>query len=254
MDAPSSYHIKEVLIHWSIFGRGNPDVLADEELLKLYEGFQSTLTKVLPPSLGFRRFSIRNMEVVLECDTGEFMIDGASGGLSTLIDLAWQIYMYPAPDSSGFTVLIDEVENHLHPTMQRRVLSDFLTAFPQVRFVVTTHSPLIVNSVRDSAVYVLQYDPSNSADSPSRATTVASRRLDIANDARTASQILDEVLGVSSTMPLWAEEALNQVVDAFARRPVSEESFAALRQELTAIGLAAYLPQALGKALDAKAQ
>ncbi|MBP7722945.1 MAG: AAA family ATPase, partial [Alphaproteobacteria bacterium] len=42
---------------------------------------------------------------------------------------------------------IDEVENHLHPSMQRQVLGDFLEAFPNVCFIVSTHSPLIVGSV-----------------------------------------------------------------------------------------------------------
>src|SRR5258706_417120 len=84
----------------------------------------------LPHTIGFRRFSIRNMEVVLECDSGEFLLDAASGGLSTLIDLGWEIFMFGASAGQQFTVLIDEVENHLHPTMQRRILNDFVRGFP----------------------------------------------------------------------------------------------------------------------------
>src|SRR5207244_2161298 len=82
-DLPSSFHMKEILIGWSIFGRGNPDMTPEPGFLHNYEGFQDILRKVLPASLGFHRFSIRNMEIVLECNTGDFMIDGASGGLST---------------------------------------------------------------------------------------------------------------------------------------------------------------------------
>lgn len=244
-DVPSSFHMKETLIGWSIFGRGNPDMEPNDILLSYYEGFQETLRKVLPASLGFRQFSIRNMEIVLVCDAGDFMIDGASGGLSTLIDLAWQIYMFSTRDSTGFTVIIDEVENHLHPTMQRRVLSDFTNAFPNVRFIVSTHSPLIVSSVRDSSVYVLRYDS---------AKTVRSERLDFVKKARTATQILDDVLGVSSTLPPWAEEELGSIVRRFTQGPMNEQAFSTLRTNMAEMGLEDYLPQALGKILDANQQ
>jgi Predicted ATP-binding protein involved in virulence len=239
-----SYHMKEVLIAWSIFGRGNVDMPADSELLSMYQGFEDTLKKVLPSTLGFRRLAIRNMEIILECDTGDFMLDGASGGLSAVIDLAWQVYMFPHTEET-FTVLIDEVENHLHPVMQKRLLSDFLAAFPNVRFIVSTHSPLIVNSVRDSAVYVLRYAEDRK---------VRSTRLDIVRQARTATQILDEVLGVSSTLPTWAERDLQDIVNRFSTRTMDESQFSALREEVTAIGLGDYLPQALGKLLDARAR
>jgi predicted ATPase len=242
-DVPSSFHMKEILIGWNIFGRGNPDMAPDQQLLRNYEGFQDILRKVLPASLGFRRFSIRNMEIVLECETGDFMIDGASGGLSTLIDLAWQIYMFSTRDHPGFTVIIDEVENHLHPTMQRRVLSDFINAFPTVRFVVSTHSPLIVSAVRDSFVYVLRYNSDH---------TIESQRLDFVTKVRTATQILDEVLGVSSTLPPWAEQELGSIVNRFADGPINEETFDILKSDMAKIGLDQYLPEAIGKLLDNK--
>ena len=241
----SSFHMKESLVSWSIFGRGNPDMEADTELLELYEGFQETLRRVLPPTLGFRGLSIRRLEIVLECDSGDFMMDGASGGLSTLIDLAWQIYMFASEDTDGFTVLIDEVENHLHPTMQRIILSDLLEAFPRARFIVSTHSPLMVNSVRDCAVYVLRYNAERQ---------VMSERLDFENRAATASQVLDEVLGVSTTIPVWAEQELESVLQRLAGRNLNEELFTEFREALGAIGLQHYVPEALGRLLDSPKQ
>ena len=225
--------MKEILIAWSIFGRGNADMLPDAELLDMYLGFEDMLRHLLPATLGFQRFAIRNLEIVLECDSGDFMIDGASGGLSTLIDLAWQVFMFVTKDSKDFTVLIDEMENHLHPTMQRTVLPDFLAAFPHTRFIVSTHSPLIVNSVRECAVYALRY---------SNEKQIVSERLDFENRAATAAEILDEVLGVATTIPAWAEQELE----------LTEARFAEFREAVQAIGLQYYMPQALGKLLDAR--
>jgi len=240
---PASYFMKEALVAWSIFGRGNVDMDPDPEALKLFLGFQDVLRKVLPPTLGFRRLSIRKYEVTLDCSSGDFLLDGASGGISTIIDLAWMIYMFSSSKEATFTVLIDEVENHLHPTMQRRLLSDFIEAFPNARFVVSTHSPLIVTSLRDAAIYVLKYRASDD---------VVSERLDFQNQARTATQILDEVLGVSSTMPIWAEADIDLVVRRFRDSAMDEGAFGVLKTEMQRLGLGAYLPLALGKALEAK--
>lgn len=240
-ETPASFHMKATLIGWSILGRGNEDMLPEPELIAYYEGFQQVLKTVLPSTLGFHRFSIRNFEVVMECQSAEFMIDAASGGLSALIDLAWQIYMYTAKEQTAFTVIIDEIENHLHPTMQRRILSDFLQAFPNITFIVSTHSPLIVNSVKDSFVYVLRYDDSNE---------VRSEQLDLVNKARTANQVLDEVLGVTNSMPVWAEAELMAVVHEMANRELDQNTLQILRDRLKAIGLEQFLPETLGHLID----
>jgi predicted ATP-binding protein involved in virulence len=44
-------------------------------------------------------------------------------------------------------VLIDEIDLHLHPKWQRQILPKLMTLFPNVQFVVTTHSPFVVQSV-----------------------------------------------------------------------------------------------------------
>lgn len=54
-------------------------------------------------------------------------------------------------------VLIDELDMHLHPTWQRRIVEDLRGLFPQVQFIATTHSPVIVQSMREGEV--IQLDP-----------------------------------------------------------------------------------------------
>lgn len=240
-DQSSSFYMKETLVSWNIFGRGNIDMEANETLLENYEGFEGVLRIILPKELGFKKFVIRNFEVVLECDSGDFVIDAASGGISAIIDIAWQIYMYTTEKNSIFTVLIDEIENHLHPIIQRRLLPDFVSAFPNVRFVISTHSPLIVGSVKDSRVYVLR----NNEDKK-----IVSQRLDLVKEAKTAAEILDEVLGVSFTMPIWAEEKLNEIVTRYSSTDVTKQSFKEMRSELVEAGLEKLMPKAIGDILD----
>jgi len=52
-------------------------------------------------------------------------------------------------------VLIDEIDMHLHPKWQRTILSDFKNTFPNIQFIVTTHSPFIVQSLESSEEIIL---------------------------------------------------------------------------------------------------
>ena len=122
------------------------------QALDIFEGFQSILHKILPPKIGFQKLSIEIPEVILETDSGNFPIDAVSGGIASIIELAWMIYMY-APFNESFTVLFDEPENHLHPELQQTLLPNLLGAFPNVQFIVATHNPFIISSVESSLIY-----------------------------------------------------------------------------------------------------
>lgn len=52
-------------------------------------------------------------------------------------------------------IMIDEVDLYLHPHWQQHILSDLQTAFPEMQFVVTTHSPFIVQSIKSQNVITL---------------------------------------------------------------------------------------------------
>lgn len=53
-------------------------------------------------------------------------------------------------------VLIDEIETHLHLELQKKILKLFTTIFPNIQFIVTTHSPFILNSIDDVVIYDLE--------------------------------------------------------------------------------------------------
>ena len=52
-------------------------------------------------------------------------------------------------------VMIDEIDLFLHPHWQQHVLQDLQNAFPRMQFIVTTHSPFIVQSVNSQSVITL---------------------------------------------------------------------------------------------------
>lgn len=80
--------------------------------------------------------------------------DGYKTLLSLIIDLASRMAManphIKNPLGTHATVLIDEVDLHLHPEWQNRVISDLLKVFPNTQFILTTHSPYIVGSLNNN--------------------------------------------------------------------------------------------------------
>ena len=55
-------------------------------------------------------------------------------------------------------LLIDEIENHLHPTWQRRVIPTLLKYFPGLQIFATTHSPFVVAGLKAGQVHMLKRD------------------------------------------------------------------------------------------------
>lgn len=80
--------------------------------------------------------------------------------LTWITDLAIRLYaQYPTssdPLSEPAIVLIDNIELHLHPKWQRRMLEDLSTCFPNIQFVATAHSPLVVQAAEGGNLAVLQ--------------------------------------------------------------------------------------------------
>ena len=81
---------------------------------------------------------------------------GYSSILSIYADLLMKVELrdIPAEEITGF-VLIDEIDAHLHVSIQRKIFSFFDKAFPKIQFIVTTHSPFVVQSVNNSIIYDL---------------------------------------------------------------------------------------------------
>jgi hypothetical protein len=249
-----TYRMKEAIISMATFGAGNQYVQKNEAIEALYITFNDILRKILPPAVGFVELSIRVPDVVLVTKTGDFVLDAASGGLMSLVDLAWQIFLF-SHNKGEFVVTLDEPENHLHPSMQRNILPRLLDAFPNGQFIVTTHSPFVVSSVRESNVYVLGYregDLGGAVEGEVDAETssgpgrkVSSVRLDLDSKAATANEILRNVLGVPVTLPEWAEQDLAAITTKFSVASLTADGIAQLRAELSSAGLAEYYPDAL---------
>ena len=82
--------------------------------------------------------------------------------LALVMEMAFRCYLLnphlgkeAALLTSG-VVLIDEIDLHLHPEWQKRVVEDLQAAFPHIQFIVTTHAPLVIGSLRDGKIFTIK--------------------------------------------------------------------------------------------------
>jgi predicted ATP-binding protein involved in virulence len=89
--------------------------------------------------------------------------DGVKAMLSLVADVAYRCVQLnphlssPSEETEGI-VLIDEIDLHLHPKWQQTVLSDLCKAFPNIQFIVTTHSPQVLSSTHRKSIRLLGKD------------------------------------------------------------------------------------------------
>ena len=96
----------------------------------------------------------------------ELLSDGIRNMIGMVADIAFratklngQLGAQAAAQTPGI-VLIDEVDMHLHPEWQQVVLQSLTQAFPTVQFIVTTHSPQVLSTVKRENIRVIGPDSS----------------------------------------------------------------------------------------------
>ena len=120
--------------------------------------------------------------------------DGEKCLIALLGDLARRLaianpYMNNPLEGTG-VVLIDEVELHMHPSWQRKILKVLRTAFPNIQFFITTHSPQVLGEVDNSYnILAIHCAEKNTA------TINRMKRL----DGFDSNYILEEFMGTSSS-------------------------------------------------------
>lgn len=98
----------------------------------------------------------------------DYLSDGYCRLFNIVIDIAFRaallnrgIYGNEAYRQTHGTVIIDEIDEHLHPELQVRILKALHETFPRIQFIVSTHAPLVMSSVEsneDNVVYRLEYE------------------------------------------------------------------------------------------------
>ena len=111
-------------------------------------------------------------------------------------------------------LLIDEVENHLHPTWQRRVIPALLDHFPGLQIFATSHSPFVVAGLRAGQVHILRRDGEG-------VVSASTNQRDIIG--WTTDEILRTLMGVDEPTDQLTVDRLNRLRELRGKEGLSEE-------------------------------
>lgn len=132
------------------------------EALPLWGHLVSVLNRLLSPCR-FERVS-EDFEVLFRTPSGVVPIERLSSGYQSVLVIATELLLrlsFAIDDTARMfdvdaVCLVDEIDAHLHPLWQTRILDDLRWAFPRVQFIVTTHSEHIVAGLQPFEISVLQ--------------------------------------------------------------------------------------------------
>lgn len=145
---------------------------ADLEFKGTYEAVINAIETAIPylKDVSFDNF---RLELVADCEIEgqptkrlphSLMSDGVKRMLGIVTDIAYRCIVlngFKGKDAVKETrgvIMIDELDMHLHPNWQRVVVQNLKNAFPNIQFVVTTHSPFIVQSLKAEELLIIDDD------------------------------------------------------------------------------------------------
>ena len=130
-----------------------------------FVSFEALLGEIFGDSALKLSFNYKDYSFHIETEGKSFKFNELSDGFAAVIDIisdlilrmnsisdrTMQLYDIPG------IVLIDEVETHLHLSLQRQVMPLLTRVFPKIQFIITTHSPFVLNSIASATVYDLEH-------------------------------------------------------------------------------------------------
>lgn len=206
--------------------------LEDTSAYQLIQVVQTTVNHILEP-LGWHSLAYSeqlDQSLILQHPKqGVLKVSQLSDGIKNMLgmvaDIAYRCVLLnshlglQAAEQTSGVIMIDEVDMHLHPQWQQSVLGSLIKAFPNLQFVVTTHSPQVLTSVASESIRIFKDGKVFSAPKGSQGAE--------------ASRLLTRIFGVATRPPL---EENTQKLEKYAQLVYEDnwqtEAALKLRKEL----------------------
>ncbi len=135
-----------------------------QSIHKWFDSFESLLKEVLEDNSTKLLFDEDTFKFSLHQDNREtFDFQTLSDGYAAILDIVVDLIVRMEKHVNGvdhFTVpgivLIDEIETHLHLELQRKIWGFLTRLFPNIQFIVSTHSPIILSNADNATIYDLE--------------------------------------------------------------------------------------------------
>jgi predicted ATP-binding protein involved in virulence len=166
----------------------------------LVDGISAALDRFLPGYSNLRPSSGNPSKVEIDIRGTTLDVrqlsDGERSVLALILDISKRLALANPRLSDPLTageavVLIDEIDLHLHPQWQRKIVGNLERTFPNCQFVATTHSPQVIGEVQHNKIQMIK---DGRVYSPSRSFGIDS------------SRVLEEVMDTDSRNPAIEQE------------------------------------------------
>lgn len=137
------------------------DIAHANQIDRWFEKFDYDLKFLFEDDSTQLKFDYKSKKFSLLQSHREFTFQSLSSGFTAIFDIYSDLLMRSRllnilPRELNGVVLIDEIDAHLHISLQKKILPFLSPSFPEVQFIVSTHSPFVITSTSyDTVVYDL---------------------------------------------------------------------------------------------------
>lgn len=218
--------IEKVLLGWIVASAPqskylDSDVKNQQTYEKLLNDFSNTLADFFPSYLRFERLVNRNNEINFVFGGSPIKLKHLSSGIEVLLEYMFGIFIFDKiiggnGSHTGYCVLIDEIENHIHPKLERELVPRLSAAFPSAQFFIATHSAVVASSTNKSKIFILKEKESQDR------LQFEPLEQDMNTSIDSFSTTLYEVIGLPTLIPYWLEREFDEVYETTRKESEAE--------------------------------
>jgi len=203
-----------------------------------YKKVESALLRLLPGIEGFRFVpSPETGKVRVEANFERTWVPvnqlslGYQTSMTWIVDLADRlINRYPNSNDSlaePAVVLIDEIDLHVHPQWQRQIIQQLTDIFKNTQFIVTAHSPQVVQAAQDANIVLLRREGDH---------VVIENSVQEIRNWRVDQILTSDLFGLPSTRPPQLDAAIEERASILTKPELTERDEARLQELQQEIG------------------
>jgi len=154
---------------FAVIQQQSMDIYSGYNIGEQIKGIQETINKVLHNE-GWTDFhySMQHEELAMSHEElgvlpVSLLSDGVRAMVSMVVDMAWRcVKLNPhlginAQEETPGIAFVDEIDMHLHPAWQQKIIGSLQQAFPEIQFIVTTHSPQVLSTVPAECIRIIKH-------------------------------------------------------------------------------------------------
>ena len=143
----------------------NEKQIADaDEINKWFVSFEKLLQQIYQDNELKIEFNYKDYSFKICTEGKKFKFTELSDGFAAVLDIVADLILKMQNDNSltkvylkEGIVLIDEIETHLHLALQKIIMPILTEIFPNIQFIITTHSPFVLSSMPNAVAYDLEH-------------------------------------------------------------------------------------------------